>query len=258
MFQFLRKSKPQSTLLELPTEQTPSSASISNDSIPQYRNPAYIKHWDKIKYAFTSGGTDYFCWSHDVNVAIERMWAAQNIYREVEWRMNPVLIRSMFAQINQVIFDQKKFKDPGKKLEQISKLSVLAQERLDLGFAPSMDLKFASIIYFDEVENIFDYQHDYGNRKIEHWMKSGDIPAFFLKMPESRLIPGGAELTRISKDFLDGLSLEMTLDLLMLELATSGMESKDLENDTLKTLLLQKELANALKKLSGNPVINTI
>jgi hypothetical protein len=237
-----------------PTQQVEQSRPV--ETVPQYRNPAFRKHWDKIRFAFSSGGTDYFCWSHDVNVAIERMWAAQDIYREVEWRMNPVLIKSVFAQINQVIFDQKKFKDQGKKLEQISKLSVLAQERLDLGFAPSMDLKFASIIYFDEVENIFDYQHDYGIRKIEHWMKSGDIPAFFLKMPESRLIPGGAELARISKDFLDGLSLEATLDLLMLELVTTEVESKDSENDSLKTLHLQKELALALKKLSANPVTN--
>ena len=183
------------------------------------------------------------------------MYAAVQVYREIEWRLTPELIRSAFAKINKIIFDSKANTDS--KLEQISKISALTVERIDLSFAPALDLKLASVVYFDETENPFSYDYIYAKNKIEHWVKSGDIPSFFLTLPNEKLIPGGAELKRISQSFFDTLKMESTLNLLIWNEVLDQNWQPNTTNDSEKILALQKELDLALKNLAANPPINT-
>ena len=238
-----------------PTQPTVSSQNTL-DEIPQYKGMADKKHWAKIRFAFTSGGKNYFCWSADVNITYERMMAAQEVYREIEWRLTPTLIRSAFAKISKLVFDSKA--KPEFKLEEISKISALTMERIDLAFSPSLDLKMASIVYFDEYENPFDYDYDYAKNKISHWVKSGDIPSFFLTMPNARLLPGGAELNKVSKDFLEKMEMELTLTQLVTNLVMADPSSLNLSKDSEKIIALHRELDSTLLELSNSQPTNTI
>ncbi len=232
-----------------PTQPVLSSINSSQPT-PNYQGVLDKKHWHKVEFAFTSGGVNYFCWNHDIQIPIERMVAAKEVYHEAEWRLTPALVQKAFSEINQILFSTK-YKDEGKRKEEISRISVLVLERMNLAFHPSMELKFSSVVYFDEVENPFTYDYPYATKKIEHWLKNMDVPAFFLQTSEAKLIPGGAELQKISQDFLKSLSMETTLNVALMEmLDTTEKESSDSAKDLRKILALQKQMELTLKNLA--------
>lgn len=215
--------------------------------IPQYNGVADKKHWDKIVFAFKSGTKNYFCFSHDINIPYERMYAAIDIYKELDAAINPVFLESHCKAIEQLLADDKV--KPGKKLLEIGILNSRLKERKDLAISIQIQLKLATVKYFDEVENPFDYQHDYNLRKIQFWASNADVPAFFLNLPQSQYLTTGEELQRNLNTFLKG---ETLMNLKMLEHHISVLAINPESEDSMKILALQKEWELAFLNWSNN------
>ena len=55
---------------------------------PQYNGTADRKHWDKIKFAFTSGNRNYFCFGHDKSNSIQ----FRNFYHSFKERDKKIVL----------------------------------------------------------------------------------------------------------------------------------------------------------------------
>lgn len=242
-----------------PTDHTTKSitGTFEPAEVPQYQNPEYAKFWDRIMYAFTSGGKNYFCFSAEINIPIERMLAAKAIFEEIDMRINPDILVHALSEITNTVYNSKKGVDA--KMKEIARLTLLLQEKVQIQTSPAIDFKLASVVYFDEVENPFGYDHHYAMKKIQHWMSNQDLPAFFLTTPNNRLVPGGVELQKISQDFLSLMSAEAEATLMLLNTlipSASGNSMKP-ESDTSKTLHLQKAWAEIFKASATLPLTSS-
>lgn len=215
---------------------------------PQYNGTADKKHWDKIKFAFTSGNRNYFCFSHDINIPYERMYAAIDIYRELDAAVNPVFLDSHCKAVDAVL-ESEKIKT-NKKLMEIGILNARLKERKELAISVQIQLKLATVKYFDETENPFGYQHDYNKAKIEHWAKNADVPTFFLSLPENQYLTTGEELHKSLATYLKG---ETLMNLKMLEHHITLLASETSNEDSVKTLALQKEWEQTFLDWSNSP-----
>lgn len=153
---------------------SPVLSSQNLEETPTYNGPGPK---DRIQFAFSSGGKNYFCFSNDINIPYERMYAAIDIYRELDYGVNPTILKAHSEAI-EVLLTNPKLK-PEKKLLEVGVLNARLAERLELAISLQLSIKLATVKYFDENEDPFDYQHDYNLAKIEHWSKSLSIPAFF-------------------------------------------------------------------------------
>lgn len=184
------------------------------------------------------------------------MHAAKAVFEEVEYRLNPDLLRAALTSIYKLTVDRKRSAE--NSLIEIGKIAALTSEKLDIATSPAIELKLSSIYYFDERENPFSYDYQYAASKIANWMRNQDLPAFFLTSPNAKFLPGGAELRRISHDFFAMINGEANLALLLGSYLSTLDNSVLLDGDTARTLSLQKELESTLRDLSISQPTPTI
>jgi len=147
------------------------------------------KEWaDKIEYAFTSGSVHFFRFISEPYIPYTRANAALDIYEELEWGISPAFLQKHIQAVDSVLTDPK-----NKTKEQLlAKLAVLnshLKERFGLATNLTLRMKLATVLYFDETEDITTYNYQYGVAKAKHWAESHDIPDFFLKLPILNFLP---------------------------------------------------------------------
>jgi len=111
-----------------------------------------------------------------------------DIYEELEWGISPAFLQKHIQAVDSVLTDPK-----NKTKEQLlAKLAVLnshLKERFGLATNLTLRMKLATVLYFDETEDITTYNYQYGVAKAKHWAESHDIPDFFLKLPILNFLP---------------------------------------------------------------------
>jgi hypothetical protein len=167
--------------------------------------------------------------------------------------VNPVFLDSHCKAVDAVL-ESEKIKT-NKKLMEIGILNARLKERKELAISVQIQLKLATVKYFDETENPFGYQHDYNKSKIEHWAKYADVPTFFLSLPENQYLTTGDELQRSLAIYLRG---ETLMNLKMLEHHITLLASESSSGDTQKILALQKGWEQTFLDWSNNPSTLTI
>jgi hypothetical protein len=250
MLQYLKKFFTRSSPSVGPTQPIVSSINTDNPT-PQY-NGSGPK--DQIVFAFTDKGTgkNYFAFSNDINVPYERMHAAQDIYRELDYGVNPEILKAHTIAI-ETILTNTKWK-PEKKMLEIGVLNARLQERLELAISLQLSIKLATVKYFDEIEDPFDYQHDYNLQKIKDWSKSGSVPSFFLSLPQNQFMTSGPELAQSLATILKG---ETIMNLKELKHLTTLIPSESIGQEFENLLALQLEQQQVLNDWSDVPVTNT-
>ncbi len=163
------------------------------DFIP-FKDSKYI-----IKYAFTIGGIDYYCFDDTFNLPYERGLKAISFYEESRMKCSLEYLKLHTEAIDNILNSK------SIKIYDIKKLNDQLAERLK--FVVDIDLlyKLASVIFFDKNEIPTTYEFKYNVEKIEHWKKHKDIGDFFLQMPIVRLIPFLKESNQISQDYAEAL-----------------------------------------------------
>ena len=136
-----------------------------------------------IVLAFESGGKKYYQFEDIMNLCHARAFRAMEIYEEVQSRCTRELILLHTDAINNLLLA-----NPINVFE-IKKLNEALKERADFIISGDTLWKLASVVYFDETENPYDYDYKYGIKKIQEWQKEKDVSAFFFNTPISKLIP---------------------------------------------------------------------
>ena len=126
----------------------------------------------QIEEAFKSkSGTQYYRFSKEIMMPYGRYQMVQTYFLEYELRLS----HKLFKQYIQTIKD---FVNMG-KLDKVLETILKMEARAELAFTPDQAYNLASIVYFDEIEDLYKYDIGYNKKKISHWKEDGDLGFFF-------------------------------------------------------------------------------
>ena len=212
----------------------------------QLKNPVFngkIQPEHRVVFAFESGGINNFKFDDTMNIPCGRSFKALSYYEEVNMRCTREYLQGVFtAQKNicKSIVDHLKSKEVNiidifNKLMELEKFSDQTLERLDYIVDYEAILKLASVIYFDETENPYDYDFKYGAKKIALWKKEKPDD-FFLSQPIQKLMPQ-INLSKTDLDIYRTMMNQMTKT--QIEVILSHLSAHDKTKDFYNILKLQ-------------------
>jgi hypothetical protein len=154
---------------------------------------------EPIEEAFVLDGLRYYQFVDPMKTPGKRGLNAVTIFEELRMRIKREHLKE-FIKFNIETIKQLEDSLSGKtgrinlnqafdSIQNLKKTNIFLKERMDFIFEPELAYKFASVVFFDENENPYDYDAVYCAQKIERWKKAEDMEAFFLRQPIARLIP---------------------------------------------------------------------
>jgi hypothetical protein len=202
------------------------------------------KEWaDKIEYAFTSGSVHFFRFISEPYIPYTRANAALDIYEELEWGISPAFLQKHIQAVDSVLTDPKN-KTKEQLLAKLAVLNSQFKERMNLATNLTLRMKLATVLYFDETEDITTYNYQKGVEKVAHWTNHHDVPDFFLKLPILNFLP---YLSGWEASLATLIRAEAISQIQMLE-AVTMLDISDETNPELANLLgLQREIYQTLR-----------
>lgn len=183
---------------------------------------------DKIEFAFECGPTlnkrKFYRMKADVNETNEfrlptgRYKWIDAFLAEVNLRMSAGTLVSYLNELEKNLDGTKGQINLGKAFQIIYAMKT----RTNLGFDPQLVKTLASIVYFDESEDLSDYDKAYCDKKIKYWEKY-DCYDFFLTRPI-------AELCNLNDSSVHALKTYIQTAEQIIKDLTFGQENQSSEN----------------------------
>lgn len=197
-----------------------------------------IKTDAPIEYVFTYDNIDYFYFVNPLNIGNSRHEVLLGFLNEFHHRSSLEFSKASYDMILDCINKN--------HITDIVKIVNDLKTRLEWAFEPSIVLKIASCLFFDENENPYKYDYIYNTNKQMKWASiQNSMLDFFLKMP---LVDGLIHL-RISEK---GLAIYTNT---ILKQAIQQVENmintnliKDTKNPYVQTLESQLEILKILEQ----------
>lgn len=136
-----------------------------------------------IIFAFESGGVKYYQFQDIFQLCHSRAFRAMEVYEEAQMRTTKEILKLHVDATEKILTSQTI------DIFAMKKLNDQLKDRLDHVIASDTVWKLASVVFFDETENPYDYDYKYGIEKIKLWKKEKDIANFFLNTPINKLLP---------------------------------------------------------------------
>lgn len=142
-----------------------------------------VKH--KIEKAFKSGTTQYYKFIEDAQIPSGRYKYIYAFLKEADLRMSLETLKQYIETLKNIL-------NGGGKKNQINvgdiwRIVLNIESRIVLAFEPASIERLASVIYFDDTEELSTYSKDYGQAKINLWSKNKTAD-FFLTKPIVELL----------------------------------------------------------------------
>jgi hypothetical protein len=138
----------------------------------------------KIVPAFDYHGKRYFMFEDIFSLPTVRGLMALDYYEELNMRCTKEYLKSFSDAAANILSNPHKI-----DLTSLGLLVRHLQERLDMIAMPDHVYKLASVVFFDDSENPYNYDRPYNIKKINSWKEDPEVLSFFLKTPLKDLIP---------------------------------------------------------------------
>lgn len=152
-------------------------------------NPDFNLHHKDVRHlveeAFSVGGVKYYRFTEERLIPAGRYKYIYACLKEVDLRMNLETLNNYVKDFENLLNGS----GPKKMIQigELWKLLLNLKSRLALQFEPETIERLASVIYFDETEELSTYDRKYGQKKIDLWRKH-DYIGFFLTRPMGELL----------------------------------------------------------------------
>ncbi len=138
---------------------------------------------DKIEHAFTVDGVKYYRFSDEFRMPTGRYKWVMNYLREVDLRMDLGMMKAYMSELLNCLNGKKGTID----ILTAGRIIHSIQTRLELAFEPESVKRLASVTYFDDTEDLSDFDPRKAEQKIKTWEKHKFLD-FFLTKPISVLL----------------------------------------------------------------------
>lgn len=175
-----------------------------------------------IEEAFKAGGKTYYRFKEEKLIPAGRYKYIYAYLKEVDLRMNLETLQNYVKDFKNLLNGS-----GPKKIIQIGelwKLILNLESRLALAFEPATVERLASVIYFDDTEDLSTYDKKYGIKKVEIWNKHLKHD-FFLTKPMGELLGLKDISTESLEDYIQQATQiiqDLTIDQQKLSLANSS------------------------------------
>lgn len=179
---------------------------------PQVRNVYHPDIKDKVEFAFSLHGVQYYRFKEDYHMNEMRRFQKIIFLTELE---NGISHDDLLVYIA-------KFRENNNKglVGDNGALLNLLDQRIKIAKDPDTFYKIASVDYFDDSEELTQYDRKYNQKKIDAFKSSKELP-FFLTRPMIDIFPQIASLALDSEHFLreiqDMRDLKKEIDSLILK-----------------------------------------
>jgi hypothetical protein len=175
-----------------------------------------------IEEAFKAGGKTYYRFKEERLIPVGRYKYIYSYLKEVDLRMNLETLQNYVKDFKNLLNGS----GPKKVIQigELWKLLLNLESRISLAFEPATVERLASVVYFDDTEDLSTYDKKYGTQKVEIWKKHLKHD-FFLTKPIGELLG----LKDISIESLEGY-IQQATDL-MRDL-TVDQQKQSLENSS--------------------------
>jgi hypothetical protein len=143
---------------------------------------------DKIEFAFECGPAlrkrKFYRMKSEVNETADFLLPTGR-YKWIDAFLSEVNLRMTSGTLAAYLNEMEKALNGGKgevRLDKAFQIIFSMRTRLNLGFDPHLVKRLASVVYFDETEDLSDYNKDYCDRKIKFW-EQHEVYDFFLTRP---------------------------------------------------------------------------
>jgi hypothetical protein len=209
-----------------------------------FKTAFYVKPKHEIELAFVHEGIEYFRFVNDLNIPVERAFAAQDVYEEMNHKLDATYLDSLLESVL-------KAANKGELVKIVQLISIAKEKRKHITNV-DMIYKLASVLYFDKTENCYTYDYEYAEIKMNRWRKGG-VQDFFLKTPLKDFLPSFDSLelsietyTRAQrKDLIQALEFQSLI-------LSEGGENKDMISKCKSLISTLKNLTDSDKMESVN------
>lgn len=184
-----------------------------------------VRH--KIEKAFKAGNVQYYKFIDEHQIPAGRYKYIYSALKEADLRMDMPTLKNYIQTLKDIL-------NGGSKKNQINvgdiwKIVYNMETRAELAFEPAAIERLASVIYFDDTEDISTYNRNHGQEKIKHWTKN-NVKDFFLTRPISELFgTSGISLTSL-EEYIETTSqiiADLTIDLRKVSEANTSENGKN-------------------------------
>lgn len=144
---------------------------------PDFHNLNHPNYSSLIEFAFQSGKTKFFQFKQDTEIRTGRYMIIQNILQEVYLRIDRERLAQYIKRITSEIDGSRGQINIGNALAYLGQLNTMTE----LAFEPDTVYRLASVIYFDETEDLRKWDRKYNEQKIVGWKENGTLDFFFNK-----------------------------------------------------------------------------
>jgi hypothetical protein len=131
---------------------------------------------------FEVDGVKYYRFKQETMMPYGRYKMLEMFIKQVDLRMTPQILSAFITKIEQNISGEKGQVNLTKVYEAIMAIKA----RLTLTFEIETVYSYASVVYFDDSENLYDYDKTINEKKISRWREANTID-FFYTRPMSEL-----------------------------------------------------------------------
>jgi hypothetical protein len=144
---------------------------------------------------FEVDGIKYYRFKQDTFMPYGRYKMMTMFIKQVDLRMTPQILSGFIDKIEKNISGEKGAVNLTKVWESLMAMKA----RLALTFEIETVYSYASVVYFDDTENLYDYDKKINDAKIARWREANTVD-FFYSRPTSELF----DLKNTSKTDLEG------------------------------------------------------
>lgn len=171
--------------------------------------PKFLKDpQSPVELAFTIEGKNFYQYVDPMNTPCQRGLAAIVAYDELRMRTTykhleaeNKFMKEHFQLLRTSLDGSKGKITLSKAFDYINEMEKVVNyriERMGIPIIEDLVYKLASVVFFTEEENPYQYDHEYNRLKIENWKKQESAYDFFLREPLRRLLPFSIDSGAIS------------------------------------------------------------
>ena len=126
---------------------------------------------------FEVDGIKYYRFKQDTFMPYGRYKMLSMFIKQVDLRMTPEILKGFIDKIEQNISGEKGQVNLTKVYEAIMSMRA----RLALTFEIETVYQYASVVYFDDSENLYDYDKKHNDEKVSRWREANTLDFFYTK-----------------------------------------------------------------------------
>lgn len=136
-----------------------------------------------VEEAFKANGVQYYCFKQESEGRYKRYIVMQAFLQEYYLRIDLATLKANIQQLDKWLNPPISKEGVGQlQLGRALELLDVMRQRAEIAFEPDTVYRLASCLYFDDTEDVSNYDKDHNEKKIASWKEANIVDFFFHRL----------------------------------------------------------------------------